>query len=509
MNENENGSLIREEHRKIIQKNRVLVNGYLNKVLWFAFLTGPAIALGIQSGLYKELSYLTCIIISAAMLLIALVHFLLLKWKPASITTSIFVLAALDLVIAFMAVSHVEVRLTWFLIPFLSIMLCEMPIYICVSMGNFMIMSVAAWFVTNHEIAFRNDFDSHTEYFANVIGGYAIESTIMFVAGMLILRVVRLYFMRFTSRDVMVKQKEAETLEKIGILDSMAEIYDNVNLISFVDNTEMSVRDKEHKKHFIDMPKQSHTLMNQRLKKKVMPDQLEDFLTFTDIRTVRSRLTNKKIISEDFIDVHKGWFRAQYITVEASIDGIPNIVIYTTRNVDTEKRREERLIRVARTDELTRLYNRRCYEEDLTKYRINGLDKDLVFFSVDINGLKKVNDSKGHAAGDELIKGAADCLLISIGSRGKIYRTGGDEFVAIVHTENPKAICDDIANKAKEWRGDYSDEMSMSIGYASHIENENMTIDELEKKSDNEMYTAKNNYYREKGIDRRRSGLTD
>ena len=101
----------------------------------------------------------------------------------------------------------------------------------------------------------------------------------------------------------------------------MVEIFDNVNLISFVDNTEMSLRDVEQKKHGIDMKAQTHTLMNQRLKNTVMPSQLDDFLIFTNITTVRERLRHKKIISGDFIDVVAGWFRAQYITVDAAPDG--------------------------------------------------------------------------------------------------------------------------------------------------------------------------------------------
>ena len=78
----------------------------------------------------------------------------------------------------------------------------------------------------------------------------------------------------------------------MDVLDSMAEIYDHVNLIDFVNNTEMSLRDASQTKHGIDMKNQTQTLMNQMLKKNVMPDQLEEFNEFTNIKTVRSRLTN-------------------------------------------------------------------------------------------------------------------------------------------------------------------------------------------------------------------------
>ncbi|MCR5800316.1 MAG: GGDEF domain-containing protein [Lachnospiraceae bacterium] len=504
MSEMSTDSIVTNEYQEFIRQNRTWINKRLNRALWFVIFTGPAIALGVKGGMYKDISYSTCAIISGVLILIALIHFLILKLKKDSLVTSILALTALEGLIAFMAFSHVEIHLTWFFVPILSILLCETQIFIFVSIGNAIVMTITTWFVTAYEVQFRNNFVSHGEYFTNVIGGYLIETVIMFIAGLLIIKVATARFRQLISQNSVIKQKEKETEEKMTLLNSMAEIYDNVNLIDFVDNTEMSIRDPEHVKHGIDMTQQTHTIINQKLKERVMPDQLDSFLNFTNIKTVRSRLSHKKIISADFIDVVDGWIRAQYITVDATIDGIPNVVIYTTRNVDEEKKREERLIRVAMTDELTRLFNRRCYEEDLMQHRINPLDDDLVFYSIDVNGLKKVNDSKGHAAGDELIKGAADCLLLSIGNRGKVYRTGGDEFIAIVHTTDPKSIVEEIDRKSSEWSGVYTEEMSMSIGYASHAENENLNVDELERRSDAEMYAAKERYYKEKGIERRK-----
>ena len=53
--------------------------------------------------------------------------------------------------------------------------------------------------------------------------------------------------------------READERRKMSILDSIVEIYDNVNLINFVDNTETSLRDPEQKTHGIDMGAQTHT----------------------------------------------------------------------------------------------------------------------------------------------------------------------------------------------------------------------------------------------------------
>lgn len=305
------------------------------------------------------------------------------------------------------------------------------------------------------------------------------------------------------ARVELAKAKDSELQDKINILQAFLDIYDKVNLIDYNEKTEMSMRDKEHTKHYIDLGNQTHTVMTQGLRSGVMPDQLKRFIEFTNITTVRERLRGKKLLSEDFINVTDGWFRAQYIPVEVDDNGVPLRVVFTTRNVDEEKQKEERLLRIAMTDELTRLFNRRSYEEDLSGYVGKELEKDFVILSADVNGLKKVNDTIGHVAGDELIKGAADCLLLAVGNKGKVYRIGGDEFAAILHTEDPETVCRDIEAQIENWHGKYSDKLSVSIGYVSYAENSGLDVHDLEKKADDEMYQAKARYYQKNGRDRR------
>lgn len=115
-----------------------------------------------------------------------------------------------------------------------------------------------------------------------------------------------------------------------------------------------------------------------------------------------------------------------------------------------------------------------------------------------------MNDNKGHSAGDELIKGAADCLALSVGNKGKVYRTGGDEFMAVIHTDDPEAQRNAIKNKAVEWHGVYTDEITMSIGYAAHSAHPDASIDDLEHIADADMYADKEKFYKARGIERRR-----
>ena len=483
--------------------NRIKVNRYLNFVLWFFAIAGPAIALGVKAGVFHDITYVTCIGVTAVVAVLSSIHLVMLKLMPTSVVTGLFALTAVNALLVYMAISHVSIYMTWFLVPLLSLLFCDKFTFGYAVVLNTVLMTVTTILTAPYRVGLCTDYSEVGEYLGDTLGGFAIETLVMVAAGCIILKLTVGYYTEIFSKNTEIDEHQRSMKEKMDILDSMAEIYDHVNLIDFVGSTEMSLRDPEQKKHFIDMRTQTHTLMNQRLKKSVMPDQLDAFLKFTNITTVRARLTGKKIISADFIDVVSGWFRAQYITVDAAPDGVPNIVIYTIRNVDEDKRREEHLVRIAMTDEMTRLFNRRSYDEDLVALRGGDLPDDFVLFSVDVNGLKLVNDRKGHAAGDELIKGAADSLALSVGNHGKAYRTGGDEFMAVVYTDAPEEIRALIAKKTGEWHGVYTDALSMSVGYAAVKDHPGATVDELEHAADADMYTEKEKHYREKGIDRR------
>ncbi len=495
---------IAKEYEEFLIANRIKVNKYMNKVLWFFVLAGPAIALARINGLFSEIKYSTCIIISVVLAILAAFHLFLCKKFPGKAVTFFFALTTLDAVILYMSCHNVGIYICWFTVPLLSLLFCEKYLYFYANGLNYILLLISIWQNAPYFANVRSDYETPLAYFIDKTCGYTIEMVIMFVSGLIIGRLTLGYFKNLHSQKIVIKEQQKDMNEKIEILDSMAEIYDHVNLIDFVNNTEMSLRDASQTKHGIDMNNQTQTLMNQKIKNNIIPDQLEDFNEFTNIKTVRSRLTNKKVISADFIDVTSGWFRAQYITVEADMYGVPKEVIYTIRNVDEEKRREENLIRISMTDELTRLNNRRSYDEDLKELRKGRLAPTFVLFSIDINGLKKANDTMGHTAGDELIKGAANCLTLAVGNKGKVYRTGGDEFMVISYMEKPDKLRDAIKAKTRDWKGNYTKELNLAVGYASLSENPDASIDDLEHLADTRMYEDKSEFYNKSGNDRRR-----
>ena len=490
-------------YEEFINDNRKRVNGFLNIVLWVCILVGPSVAFGKRIGLFPMAQYRSSLIIAFFMLIVAAFHTLLVKKFPYSIKVGLLALIFLDSLLFTMTYHHISISLLWFSVPILSIMFCDRKIYWFALVFNYATMALATLVTASFYARSSSAYTDPVKYFFNHMWGVTYEASIFMLAGFLLGRHTIGHYRELVQRNNEVVEQIRETSEKMEILDSMAEIYDKVNMLNFTTNTETSLRDKTRTERGIDLDHQTHTLLNQQLQQTVVADQQEEFLAFTDLSTLRSRLANKKAITGEFIDIVNGWFRSQYIAVDVASDGIPNIVIYTITNIDEEKRREENLIRISMTDELTRLYNRRRYDEDVASYNGKMLPSNLVIFSADVNGLKEVNDSLGHAAGDELIKGAAECFVSSIGNRGTVYRMGGDEFQSIVFSDHPDLIMSEIRKKTESWKGKTVQKLAVSVGYATAEDVENPTITAIERIADERMYEEKRAYYQREGIDRR------
>lgn len=157
----------------------------------------------------------------------------------------------------------------------------------------------------------------------------------------------------------------------------------------------------------------------------------------------------------------------------------------------------------AKVDELTGCLNRRSYKDDLSGI---PLTSEFVYAALDVNGLKTVNDTLGHSAGDELIQGAAECMKQCFGSYGRVYRIGGDEFVSIIFVDESELgkIRRDFDEVVSHWSGMMVDSISVSCGYVYSREKNWKSFEEISHEADLRMYEAKEKYYSTEGRDRRR-----
>jgi len=101
------------------------------------------------------------------------------------------------------------------------------------------------------------------------------------------------------------------------------------------------------------------------------------------------------------------------------------------RDITGQKLLEEQLTYLSLHDSLTGLYNRAYLEEELDRLE-DGRSDPVSLLSVDVDGLKFVNDTRGHPAGDELLRAVARALRATFRHSDVLARVGGDEFVAVL-----------------------------------------------------------------------------
>ena len=148
---------------------------------------------------------------------------------------------------------------------------------------------------------------------------------------------------------------------------------------------------------------------------------------------------------------------------------------------------------LAYTDQTTNLYNRTAFNRDFEKLLLEP--DDICIINFDLNNLKKVNDTKGHAIGDIYIKTSARIISDTFSDFGKCYRTGGDEFIAVIK----KASHFDLQhffNTLEKHVEDYNisqNELNIQIayGYAIYDSSTDSNLKDTYDRADKYMYENK------------------
>lgn len=194
--------------------------------------------------------------------------------------------------------------------------------------------------------------------------------------------------------------------------------------------------------------------------------------------------------------------------VNVTVFGIMSIAVGTYASFTKAARfNSERISRLLlETDQMTGVFNRRSYEAALKAQETSYPAITVGVF--DVNGLKEVNDSRGHEAGDELIRGAASCISETFNDYGRCYRIGGDEFVVIIAGEDDQASLESMEMNFRmavsNWRGSQVERLSISYGTVSCREMGDCTLSQMVAEADRRMYAAKASYYSDNKLDRRR-----
>lgn len=168
-------------------------------------------------------------------------------------------------------------------------------------------------------------------------------------------------------------------------------------------------------------------------------------------------------------------------------------LIRERNRLEIEHSRAELMEKIAYTDGLTELNNRAAFHKKEEELCDKGYSCVIVQF--DVNNLKKVNDVYGHAEGDKHIISAAHIIRDSFSGIGECYRTGGDEFIAVVErgdiSETETALAD-MQKKVDAYNQSERPPVTLQIafGYAECSPPEN-ALDIAERLADERMYICK------------------
>ena len=224
--------------------------------------------------------------------------------------------------------------------------------------------------------------------------------------------------------------------------------------------------------------------------------------------TLKKTLASNEVqVFEYELEVQKGLVifegRTTPIIYEQPGEAPKQHVLWVTRDITLRKKAEKEIEKLAYYDPLTNLPNRRLLTERLTRCveRIKRTHKTGALLFLDIDNFKRINDSLGHSAGDELLIEMAKRLGLVVRASDTLARIGGDEFVILLeyigenngHATNEAAV---VAQKLqrvfyeKFQIGALAFQVSGSIGICL-IENINSSVENILKFADTAMYRAK------------------
>jgi len=182
----------------------------------------------------------------------------------------------------------------------------------------------------------------------------------------------------------------------------------------------------------------------------------------------------------------------EWVKISPVFDSAGNIIKYlkVAQDITDRKKYEESLHYLSTHDSLTGLYNRVYFDAEMKRLEASR-EYPVSIIVADVDGLKAVNDTKGHDAGDQLIQATASAILTVFRAADVVARIGGDEFAVLLpHTDRQTAqdgvdrIRCNIESCASELHGG-----GLSLGIATAMSGDELVV--ALKRADELMYLDK------------------
>jgi diguanylate cyclase (GGDEF)-like protein/PAS domain S-box-containing protein len=177
-----------------------------------------------------------------------------------------------------------------------------------------------------------------------------------------------------------------------------------------------------------------------------------------------------------------------------TINGKKPLLMILARDITERKATEEQLRALSVTDPLTKLFNRRgvtlAAEQELRHTKRTGGVLTVMF--MDLNGMKKINDTYGHDMGDSVLVSVAQALRETFRDSDIIGRIGGDEFVAVALNADMETV-EPMITRLREnlMNCDYPFAVTLACGAVEYGPECDLSFSQLLKQADSEMYNDK------------------
>ncbi len=239
---------------------------------------------------------------------------------------------------------------------------------------------------------------------------------------------------------------------------------------------------------------------NKNADRLVYAEDRERIKLFLDRDHLISQLENRRQMMEDYrMNLDGGKTQYTRMTVTYSSDHSHFIICVENREKDVQKEKEHLAAlttanEMARRDELTGTKNKTAYQEMEAELQRQMGEEDTAFGIVicDINGLKVINDTEGHKAGDDYIR--ASCKLVcNVFHHSPVFRIGGDEFVVVLRGqdyENRESLISTLRRQVEEniRLGEGAD---VASGLAEYLPGVDHDVLDVFNRADNQMYEDK------------------